>query len=173
MLMIAKDLTKREVACPTKDGREMVSDHIYKSEFADKISGEIIVFEPLIDVFEAVRAAAGCPISIFSGYRTKEHQAQLYQQDMDENNGTPTKLVASPDFAPHTYGAAMDLETPFGRDPFVLLIRKVCKALSVPVRLGYLHYNGFVHVDVMPMLFSPYTPAINPVPLSWVAGMVW
>jgi hypothetical protein len=161
-----------------KNGREYVSEHISRSEFAEKGSGKLIIFEPLIELFESVRETVGLPITIYSGYRSPEYQKKLYAQDIAENGGKPSGKVARPGHSPHETGAAMDLAIPSNMDAarFAELIKRRSVALKFPMaRTGWKQYGGgFVHADLVHMLFEPYMKnKTNPNPVSWKPGITW
>jgi uncharacterized protein YcbK (DUF882 family) len=183
--LIHKDGTHEEK--PFTNG--MISEHISQAEFGEhdgagrlRENVSIEIFEPLIQLFEAVRGAIGKPITINSGYRSKEKQAELYAKD-------PSGAVTKPGHSPHMYGAAMDLALPDGWDArkFADFIRKTSVSIGLPMaRTGWKRYNGrFVHVDLVHMLFKPYinTPikinddltigGVNPAPGAWKAGVTW
>ena len=176
--LILADGTQKEVPFLIKNGRECVAEHISKTEFAEKASGKLVIFEPLIDLFESVRETVGLPININSGYRSKEYQEKLYQQDIKNNGGKPSGNVAKPGNSPHETGAAMDLSIPVNMDAatFAALLRKRSVDLKFPMaRTGWVTYHGtFVHCDLVHMLFEPYLKGRrNPSPNAWVPGMKW
>jgi hypothetical protein len=168
----------KQVPFIIKNGKEYVSDHISRAEFAERGGGELVIFEPLIELFESVRETAKKPIVIYSGYRSPEYQKKLYQQDIAENGGAPSGKVAKPGSSPHQYGAAMDLAIPVNMNAqsFATLIRKRSLDLKFPMaRTGWKQYGGgFVHADLVHMLFEPNIKGkINPNPVSWKPGVVW
>jgi hypothetical protein len=183
-IMIERDGTRKEVPFLVIDKYKCLSRHIYFYEYGERDEAGLlreniqpIIFEPLIELFETLRETVNRPIRINSGYRTIEKQTELYQRDVRENGGNPSGKVAIPSHAPHTYGAAMDLAIPFpykAKD-FARLIQKISLDLKFPmVRTGWKAYNGaFVHMDLIPMLFQPYTNISNPCPESWTPGRCW
>lgn len=158
-------------------GNLHISAHISKAEYAQKDTGEVIIYEPLIELFEAVRKAIGKPIPVNSGYRSPAYQKKLYDADLRANGGKPSGAVARPGSSPHETGAAMDLGIPTGWDAakFAQLIRNTSVAIGFPMaRVGWKKYGGrFVHVDLVHMLYAPYTGKPNPNPGAWSPGVVW
>jgi hypothetical protein len=182
--LIKRDGTRQEVPFFIVDGCKCISPHIFFYEFGEHDDAGVlradiqpIIFEPLIDLFEKLRATVNRPIKINSGYRTIEKQARLYEQDIRANGGNPSGKVAAPSHAPHTYGAAMDLAIPYPykAGDFATLIRKVSLDLKFPMaRTGWKAYGGaFVHMDLVPMMFKPYTNISNPCPEDWTPGRCW
>jgi hypothetical protein len=177
-ILIDNQGNRREVPFLMRGGREYVSEHISRSEFAEKASGKLIIFEPLIDLFESVRATVGLPIVINSGYRSKEYQQVLWDRDVAEHGGRPSGEVARPGHSPHETGAAMDLAIPANMDAksFADLLRRRSVDLKFPMaRTGWKLYGGrFCHVDLVHMIFEPYLKGRpNPNPGAWSPGVKW
>ncbi|HEX2954362.1 MAG TPA: D-alanyl-D-alanine carboxypeptidase family protein [Bacillota bacterium] len=182
--LIKRDGTTEERPFQIISGREMISPHIARAEFGEhdeagrlRTGVPIRALEPLVELFEAVRAAVGQPIPIHSGYRSVAKQQELYQRDIREHGGKPSGEVARPDCAPHTYGAAMDLGLPRGLNAarFAAIIRQTSVKLGLPQpRTGWRMYGGrFVHMDMVFLCFEPYTNKPNPAPRSWRSGVSW
>lgn len=188
--LIQRNGTRKEVPFLLIRDKYHISEHIPQFEnrdhtlgYAQHDTGEVVIFEPLIILFEAVRDEVKkvrkkeTPIVINSGYRSPEYQKRVYEEDLKANGGKPSGKVARPGRSPHELGVAMDLQAPQGfsvRD-FATLIRKVCMDLKYPIaRTGYVKYNyQFVHMDLAPMLFKPYTKIENPIPQLWKPGVIW
>lgn len=161
-----------------RPGKEYISAHISRAEFGQRDgSQKVVIFDPLIELFEAVRRQVG-PIVISSGYRSEEYQRKLYEEDLRKNGGKPSGQVAKPGNSPHATGAAMDLIIPGGWHPrdFAEMFREACVDLNFPLcRVGWKQYlgRGFIHVDLVPMLYKPYTKIPNPHPRTWRPGAMW
>lgn len=168
--LVKRDGSREEVPFMYRDGVPCISHHIFKSEFGQRDTGQVVVYEPLVELFEKVREIIKRPIRINSGYRSPEYQANLYRQD-------PSGAVAKPGNSPHQTGAAMDLGIPpnFTAQSFAALFRKTSKELGFPeARTGWKMYGGtFIHVDLVFMLYAPYTKEINPNPRDWSPGVMW
>lgn len=176
--LIKRDGTREKVPFLVVKGKNYISAHISQEEFGQKDTGEVVIFEPLIQVFEKARSVAEKPILLNSGYRSREYQEKLYQADLKANQGKPSGKVAKPGNSPHMYGAAMDLAIPKGwtaRDLAALFRRASIELGFPPVRTGWRQYGGgFIHVDLVFMLFEPYLEGIkNPNPLAWLPGVEW
>ena len=186
-ILIKRDGTRQEVPFLIRDGVRCLSQHIYLWEFGQHAADgtleenvQPVIFEPLIEVFEAVRDLIKRPIKINSGYRSIEKQTALYQAHQEDlkRKGLPDDhAVAKPGHSPHMYGAAMDVAIPwtFNAQNLAALFRKASRDLRYPqARTGFKTYhNAFVHLDVLPMLFEPYTKIPNPDPLNWRPGVMW
>ncbi len=176
--LVKRDGTREAVPFLTVKGQSHISDHISQGEFGQKDTGEVMIFEPLIQVFERARSILGKPILINSGYRSREYQGKLYQADLKAHQGRPSGNVAKPGNSPHMYGAAMDLALPKGwtaRDLAALFRRASVELGYPPARTGWRQYGGsFLHIDLVFMLFDPYLGGIkNPNPLAWLPGVEW
>lgn len=185
--LIKRDGTAEKRPFLIIDGKEMISEHISRLEFGEhdehgrpRLDVPVVILEPLIELFEAVRAEVGGPIRINSGYRSPAKQKELYERDIREHGGKPSGEVARPDCAPHTYGAAMDLAIPVGWNAARLanLIQGTCGKLGLPkARCGWRKYGSrFVHTDLVFLRFPPYVlkgDRDNPAPYSWKAGVIW
>lgn len=64
----------------------------------------------LQQMFEAMPPDIRAAVRIGSGHRSTERQAQLYQQDVERNGGTPSGMVAPPGRSNHEKGGAADLQ---------------------------------------------------------------
>jgi hypothetical protein len=129
---------------------------------------EITFLPQLIQLFEEARTnVLGNPIIVDAGYRTKAHEDALTAQ------GLQTAAFVSP----HSLGSALDLKYVVGtfegtstqanialRQAFL----QAAKNLNLPVpRVGHKNYaEHFCHVDLMFMLFAPYTKL--PHPRDWI-----
>ena len=176
--LIYRSGNREEVPFLVRGGREYVSPHISREEIDTEPAPKPMIFDPLIYLFETVREKVGRPIVISSGYRSPEYQRKLYEDDIRKNGGRPSGRVAKPGNSPHELGAAMDLIIPAGwtAEELAKLFRDTSVALGFPVaRTGWKRYlgQGFIHVDLAPMLFKPYTDVPNPRPQLWIPGLVW
>jgi len=178
--LISRYGNREEVPFLIRAGKEYISAHISRAEFGQRDgSQKVVIFDPLIELFEAVRSQVG-PIVISSGYRSDEYQRKLYEDDIRKNGGKPSGQVARPGNSPHATGAAMDLIIPDsykGRAKnFSELFVQASAKLGFPLcRVGWKQYlgRGFIHVDLVHMLFAPYTNVPNPRPGVWRPGAVW
>lgn len=177
--LIHRSGNREEVPFLLVGDKEYVSAHISRREFGQRDgSYAVVIFDPLKHLFEAAREKVGRPILISSGYRSAEYQRKLYEEDVRQNGGRPSGKVAKPGNSPHELGAAMDLIIPAGwtAEELAKLFRDTSVALGFPVaRTGWKRYlgQGFIHVDLAPMLFKPYTDVPNPRPQLWIPGLVW
>lgn len=169
---------REEVPFLIRAGKEYISAHISRKEFGQRDgSQKVVIFDPLVELFEAVRNQVG-PIAISSGYRSDDYQRRLYEADLKMHGGRPSGQVAKPGNSPHATGAAMDLIIPKGwqAKEFSELFTGACIDLNLPLcRVGWKQYlgRGFIHVDLVPMLYKPYTSIPNPQPKAWRPGAVW
>lgn len=106
-------------------------------EWACKGTGRILVDTDFLDLFEALRARAGRPLIITSGYRTPVHNASV----------SSTGLTG-----PHTTGRAVDIRI-YGHRLYEL----VADALELGMTgVGFSqksstpHAQRFVHLDNLP-----------------------
>ncbi len=163
---IKQDGTLEEVPFLMKNGQPYISDHIAKHEINDRWTGKAVIFEPVIQCFEETRKLLGSPITINSGYRSKEYQDHLKKQGYKTATNSP-----------HCEGAALDLAIPYGTTYLALisLLKQAARNLGLPKpRLGYKEYSyAFVHFDMVYMLFAPYTNKPNPCPGPWREGVEW
>ena len=143
-----------------------VSDHIAAYEIWDKWTHDIKISPFIVRLFEAVRNEIERPIMITSGYRSQIYQDYLRQI------GYPAAILS-----PHTYGAALDMLYPTGldKDNFTMLFREKSQQLGYgDCRIGRAKYNDtFLHVDIVYLLFEPYTRIGNPIPEHWKEGISW
>ena len=143
-----------------------VSPHIAEYEVRDKWTGEIKISPHIVYLFESVREELGKPIIITSGYRSEKYQAYL------RAIGYPAAIVS-----PHCYGAALDMLFPFSvdKDGFANLFVNHSLKLDYGIcRIGRKQYGDtFLHVDVVYLLFEPYTTIQNPKPDTWKPGVAW
>jgi hypothetical protein len=164
--LIKLDGTKIEVPFLMQNGQPYVSEHIAKHEVADRWTGEIEIFEPVIQCFEEARKLLGSPIGINSGFRSPEYQQHL--KEIGYKTATNS---------PHCWGAALDLAIPRGTTYLALvsLFKQAARNLKLPKpRFGFKEYGyTFVHFDYVYLLFSPYTDKENPCPGPWRAGIEW
>ncbi len=162
-----------------KDNVAKISDHISCEEWNTGNAEKVLVFEPLILLFETVRGAIGKPIVINSGYRSLEHQQRLYEEDLASNHGKPTGKVAKPvpGQFPHGTGAAMDIAIPVGftAEKLQSLFQNTSMAIGLKsCRVGRKKYKDrFLHVDLTYLLYEPYTDISNPLPSLWKPGVTW
>jgi len=176
--LISKYGNREEVPFLIQNGREYISPHISRTEFGQKDGTfTVVIYDPLIELFETVRGMIGKPIVISSGYRSREYQQKLYDEDI-RRYGRPSGNVAKPGSSPHETGTAMDLFIPIGLQAklFAELFTAACVDLNIPLcRIGWKRYlgRGFIHVDLVPMLFKPYTKVPNPHSQYWKAGLIW
>ena len=116
-------------------------------EWADRMSGRLVVETDFMDRFEQLRTALGFPLIINSGYRTPEHNAVV---------------STTGDDGPHTTGRACDIR---------LYGERVLQLISVARSLGFsgfgLEQNAktpivsrYIHIDDLA------TPAF-PRPTVW------
>lgn len=188
--LIRRDGTKCTVPFLFERGNYYISEHLPQFEnrthtlgFAQHNTGAVVIYQPLITLFETVRAGItllggkDTPITVNSGYRSPEYQKTLYEADLRANDGKPSGKVAKPGHSPHETGAAMDLGLPEGFEAkeFAAFIRRVSLELEFSeARTGYIIYDyKFVHVDLVPMLYRPYTGTPNPNPGAWKPGVIW
>jgi hypothetical protein len=143
-----------------------VSPHISKAEIDDNWTGEVVIFEPVIQCFEEARKLLGKSIGINSGYRSQDYQQHL--KELGYKTATNS---------PHCLGAALDLAIPYGTTylSLVSLLKQAARSLGLPKpRFGYKEYGyTFLHFDLVFMLFEPYTAIKNPNPDAWRAGIEW
>lgn len=170
---------REEVPFLIQNGKEHISAHISRAEFGQRDgSQKVVIYDPLVQLFEAVRNGLGRPIVISSGYRSDEYQRKLYEEDKRKNGGKPSGQVAKPGNSPHAAGAAIDLIIPSGwtAQRLAEIFQETSVALGFPkCRVGWKQYlgRGFIHVDLVPMLFAPYTSEKNPNPQAWRPGVTW
>lgn len=145
---------------------EKISDHLTAG--VDNIwspdTREVVLYKPMIRLFEKAREFLGRPIPVTAGYRTLAHEHALQQR------GYKTVKFVSP----HCFGA-MDLDArPYGEksEKSANLEIQAClvsatKHLNLPrPRLGHKAYHEkFTHVDLVFMLFQPFTSL--PHPAAW------
>lgn len=111
-----------------------LSSNFDLSEFACKCCGAVKVSDELYDLvgrLQTVRNAIGRPIHVTSGYRCRQH---------DANVGSSSR----PGAGPHTLGIAADIVV-YGMSADDLA--KYCKDAGFS-GIGVYRKKGFVHVDV-------------------------
>lgn len=133
-------------------------------------TGSIILYKPLLDLFDEARDILGHPLPVNAGFRTPNHQRLLIAQG----------YKAATALSPHMVAAALDVDAvPRGTVSeveeclaIVNAFEKAAALLSLPApRLGYSAYAlKFVHIDLVFMLFQPYTSL--PHPSSWAEGLL-
>lgn len=164
---INKDGTLEEIPFLIKRGVEYVSEHISRHEVEDPWTGKVVLFQPIIELFEEARKGLGRPIGINSGYRTPEYQEHLAE----------IGYKAAKNYPPHCEGAALDLAIPAALTyyPIVQALTRASRKLGYPTpRIGVKEYGyKFVHVDLVFMLFEPYNDKKNPIPDKWIPGAEW
>jgi len=143
-----------------------VSPHIQDYEVMCPWTREIKLIYWIINLFESVRNEIGCPIFITSGYRSRQ-----YQKHLTEIN--PYAV----DLSPHPEGAALDMHIPINHDPVELALKfqEHSQKLGYGIcRYGLEKYGfHFLHVDIIYMLFTPWTNVENPKPSLWREGVTW
>lgn len=177
-ILIHRYGNREEVPFLVRGGREYVSPHVSREEIDTEPAPKPMIFDPLIYLFETVREKVGRPIVISSGYRSPEYQRKLYEDDIRKNGGRPSGRVAKPGSSPHETGAAMDMYIPAGwtAQKLAEIFQETSVALGFPkCRVGWRQYlgRGFIHVDLVHMLFAPYTNTPNPNPQAWRPGVTW
>lgn len=111
-----------------RDRDLQLSPHFRLAEFASQDgSDKVLVDEELVELLEAIRAAAGGAVTINSGYRSPAHNKAV--------GGVPSSQ--------HVYGRAADIVVA-GASP--LLIGQIAE-YYLDRRGGIGVYNGFTHVD--------------------------
>ena len=128
---------------------------------------ELLLMPPITKLFNKAREIYGAPLMITAGDRTIEHQRRLLKMG----------LKAATIMSPHILGAALDIDAKPNRlrgrsevDECLYIVRCLEKAagvlkLGLP-RIGIKVYNHrFVHVDLVYMLFKPWT--LVPHPSDW------
>lgn len=116
-----------------------------------------------VALFEETRKEWANPITVDAGYRTYAHEKAL------ESQGLKTAKFASP----HSLASALDYKATAGTYDGTIAqgntalrsaFKKAASALGLPApRIGWKAYNGaFIHVDLMPMLFAPFTNLPHP-----------
>lgn len=127
--------------------KDKVATYFYISEL--DCNGELLIAAPLLNLLDKFRERIGRPVTINSGYRTMEKQAQLKAAGY---------LAAAT--SPHTVGMAADIDTVNRVQTMavVLLLKKIAAENGYKIRLGYNQYlragQTFVHVDVCPMYYA-------------------
>ena len=111
-----------------RDGDLRLSPHFRLGEFASQDgSDKVLVDEELVELLEAIRAAAGGAVTINSGYRSPAHNKAV--------GGVPSSQ--------HVYGRAADIRVD-GASP--LLIGQIAE-YYLDRRGGIGVYGDFTHVD--------------------------
>lgn len=109
-----------------------VSEHFWLSEFRPRSTAydAVRVHPRLVELLERIRAAAGCPIRITSGYRPPAYNSEV--------GGVSSSL--------HLDGLAADIYADALR---VDQLHTVCSmVLGQSGGLGYYPQSGFCHVDI-------------------------
>lgn len=125
-------------------------------------TNEVCLFPTLLTLFDKTRELYGLPIPVTAGFRTLAHELHL------ESAGYKTAKLISP----HCLGSALDLDARPRNDKSETAVNieiraKIMEAaseLSLPTpRLGFRAYSEkFNHVDVVFLLFQPYTSLAHP-----------
>jgi hypothetical protein len=185
--LIKPDGSRIEKPFSVIDGKQYIAEFIprfekwdprlgYRRGFAEHDTGDVVIFEPTIDVFQTVRRQVG-PILINSGYRSTAYQKRLWIADCKEHGGRPSGEVAAPGSSPHERGAAMDCAIPHHLTAAKLaeLFRHTAAGLDLGLaRTGFkLYKNRFLHWDVVYLLFQPYLDEPNPRKKVWRPGVIW
>lgn len=127
-------------------------------------TGEILEFRPLIALDEEASNILGYDVPTTAGYRTLNHQKALVAKG----------YRAAEFVSPHFFCALdKDAQPRAGKSEvdacldIVKAYMEAAKKLGLPrPRLGYRKYMAkFVHVDLLPMLFEPFTKIVHP--KSW------
>lgn len=108
---------------------EKLSEHFSRSEFACRCCGRLLVAPTLLSALEHLRAMAGKPLIVTSGYRCEKHNAEV--------GGKPNSF--------HTRGMAADVRcSGFSADALYRL------AVRVPGLHGFGidQERNFLHVDI-------------------------
>ncbi|WP_422004880.1 D-Ala-D-Ala carboxypeptidase family metallohydrolase [Roseivirga pacifica] len=113
-----------EFDCPSKKG----SGNKMKVSFLKKLDKARMFAEEM--------ANGKVKFTINSGFRTPEHNRELYEKLIAE--GKAEKVIASP----HCYGEAADIKYTNSREAFVIMSSLIRAGFT---RIGF--GNGFIHVD--------------------------
>jgi len=187
--LIKKDGTQIKTPYTVVDGVEMITGHFSRAEFDTGHEKNALFFEPSLLLLEHVRIKAGVPIEGSSGFRSSIKQKLIWNQYLADCKAQKIKpipgTVANPEKPfPHGTGAAFDLFRPenMALANFIYLFRGSCRELNLPLcRIGWKDYanqpqiyrHSFIHVDLVFMLYTPYTEISNPHPTYWKAGVEW
>lgn len=115
-----------------KDGQKQVSTHFKVREFACKDgSDKILVDEELVKLLEQIRNYFNEPITITSGYRTKEYNEKC--------GGVNTSQ--------HLYGKACDIRVG-SISPVAVALFLEWVVADNDLGIGLYTGQGFVHVDI-------------------------
>lgn len=114
------------------DREQRLEDHFRAGEFACKHCGAMKVDTALVDGLESMRALAGVPITITSGYRCPNHPESLRNPDSQ-----------------HVLGKAADIRV--ANMPVLLMYRLAEQVLTFEQGgIGIYPGEGFIHVDTGP-----------------------
>lgn len=145
---------------------ETVSDHLH---FGTDLlwspdTHEYSQLPQCIQLFEECRVNQwGKPVGVDAGYRTYPHELKLQSEGYATAKFvSPHSVSAADDYKvlPGTYDGTISQGNTALRKAF----RKAASALGLPQpRIGWKAYQGaFIHVDLMFMLFTPYTKLAHP-----------
>jgi uncharacterized protein YcbK (DUF882 family) len=118
-----------------------------RSEWADRLTGQIVIETDFLDRFERLRAALGFALPINSGYRTPEHNQIVSTTGAD---------------GPHTTGRACDIAI-YGAQALQLIPAAVALGFTgfgieqkqtTPVTARYIHVDDLGVPYPRPMLWS-------------------
>ena len=140
--------------------------HVGPDHVASPDTGEVALLPALVELDQCARELCGFPLPTSAGFRTVRHEDQLAAR------GYKTAKFVSP----HSLGCALDKDA-IARDgkseqAVNLEIRtayiRAAERLKLPrPRLGHRAYGErFTHVDLVFLLFAPYTPL--PHPSTWL-----
>ena len=137
--------------------------------------------ELLINLMEMFRLKVGVPVTINSGFRTREKQLQLIAAG-----------YRAASYSPHEQGMAFDINTTSWKQTceWVSTMFDVAKDLGLQIRIGHKQYwndlqplikagkatekQCFFHVDVCPMYFGKGMPYYaDKHPKQWETQMNW
>lgn len=149
-----------------RNGIDYVSEHIAAHEIADRWTGEIKIYDGLVYLFEGARTIINRPLIITSGYRSVAYNQHLHEIGY--------KTAAH---SPHCEGAAIDVIIPHDKtvDDLINAFDTSADLLKLPrPRYGHIQYKDrFLHIDLVFMLYKPYTEVDNPHPRQWKSGKEW
>lgn len=112
-------------------------------EWADRMSGAIVIVPEFLDLFEQLRSAVGFALPITSGYRTPEHNAVV---------------SSTGDRGPHTHARAADIQIYGERALRVLAAAQalgftgvgIGQDLNLSPNRRYLHLDNLTAADGFP-----------------------
>jgi hypothetical protein len=148
-------------------------------------TNEVCLMPPLLDLFEEARRLFGKPMPVTAGFRTHAHEKAL------EARGYRTAKFVSP----HSLGSALDIDARPAKNKteaqvnreIQAVLKEAARNLDMPKpRLGHKAYKeSFTHVDVIFLLFAPFTALPHPAKWkeltpeqkaavsAWVPGTEW